>query len=159
VQVTIRELKPDETGLLETFLYEAIFIPTGTQPPPQDIIYLPEVYIYIKDFGGKDDACLVAEIDGEVCGAVWTRIIPAYGHVDEDTPEFAIALLPEYRGRGVGGELMRKMLDLLREKGYTRASLAVQKLNPAYRLYQRCGFAVIEEKGEEYIMTCDLGNG
>ena len=35
--------------------------------------------------------------------------------------------------------MMRRMLDELREIGYPRASLSVQKDNPALRLYERLG--------------------
>ena len=34
----IRELKQNEINLLDTFLYEAIFIPEGVQAPSKDII-------------------------------------------------------------------------------------------------------------------------
>ena len=37
-----------------------------------------------------------------------------YGHVDDDTPSFAISLYKENRGRGIGTELMRRMLGLLK---------------------------------------------
>ena len=39
-----------------------------------------------------------------------------YGHVDDETPSFAISLLPEYRGQGNGTRLMREMLALLKEQ-------------------------------------------
>ena len=50
----IRKLKKDEVRILEIFLYEAIFIPEGVEPPPKDIINHPDLNIYISDFGGKD---------------------------------------------------------------------------------------------------------
>jgi len=34
---TIRRLKQEETGILDTFLYEAIFIPEGVEAPPISI--------------------------------------------------------------------------------------------------------------------------
>ena len=54
-----------------------------------------------------------------------------YGHVDDETPSFAVSLYKEYRGRGIGTELMRRMLDLLKSRGYKKASLAMQKANYA----------------------------
>lgn len=61
----IRELKSDEVHHLDDFIYEAIFIPDGAMPPSKDIIKLPEVEIYISDFGKKkDDRCLVAVTEG-----------------------------------------------------------------------------------------------
>ena len=143
--------------MLKDFLYEAIFIPEGVQPPDKSIVEKPELRVYTDDFGsGKGDNCLVAESGGRVVGAVWTRIMNDYGHVDDDTPSFAISLYEEYRGRGIGSELMREMLDLLRKQGYARASLAVQKANYAVRMYEKTGFKTVDENAEEYIMVCDL---
>ena len=51
---------------------------------------------------------------------------------------------------------MRSILALLREKGYSRASLAVQKANYAVRMYEKAGFKTVGENEQEYIMACDL---
>ena len=45
----IRELKKEESKLLEDFLYEAIFLPEGVEPPNQSIIELPELKLYYED--------------------------------------------------------------------------------------------------------------
>ena len=79
-----------------------------------------------------------------------------YGHVDDETPSFAISLYKEYRGQGIGTALMWKMLELLRNEGWKKASLAVQKANYAVRMYQKTGFQIIDENEEEYIMVCRL---
>ena len=153
----IRPLKQCETGLLKEFLYEAIFIPEGMEPPAKDILELPELRIYTDDFGtGQGDNCLVAESDGKVIGAVWTRIMNDYGHVDDETPSFAISLYKPYRGKGIGTELIRRMLEVLKSQGYRQASLAVQKANYAVRMYEKTGFRTVSENEEEYIMVCRL---
>ena len=74
---------------------------------------------------------------------------------DNDTPSLAISLLPEYRGKGIGTRLLNDLLLLLQENGYRRASLSVQKENPALCLYQRAGFRIAAEKGTEYLMLWD----
>lgn len=154
---TIREINAAEYPLLDDFLYEAIFIPQGVEPPPRSIINNDELQVYIRDFGEKpDDRCLAAEADGKIVGAVWVRIMEDYGHVDDETPSFAISLYKEYRGRGIGTALMVKMLELLRESGYKKASLAVQKENYAVKMYKKVGFEVVDENAEEYIMVCNL---
>lgn len=153
----IRKIKESEYPLLSSFLYEAIFIPDGMEAPSRSIIQLPELQLYISDFGScKDDWCLVAEIEQKVVGAVWVRLMKDYGYVDDETPSFAISVYKEYRGLGIGSDLMRKMLDLLKEKGYQKASLSVQKVNYAAKMYQKIGFEIIEEKEDEYIMIYDL---
>ena len=153
----IRPLQKNETELLRDFLYEAIFIPEGVEPPAREIIDQLELKLYYEDFGaGKADFSLVAENDGKVVGAVWTRIMNDYGHVDYETPSFAISLNKEYHGQGIGTKLMKEMLGLLKEKGYKRASLAVQKANYAVKMYQNVVFKTVDEYTEEYIMICEL---
>ena len=153
----IRQLRDDEVELIKAFLYEAIFVPEGAAPPDRSIIEQPELSLYYEDFGsGPADHCLVAEVDAKVVGAVWTRIMNDYGHVDDDTPSFAISLYKEYRGQGIGTAMMRKMLALLKAQGYKRASLAVQKANYAVRMYEAVGFKTVDENSEEYIMVCEL---
>lgn len=153
----IREMLPGEYPLLEDFLYEAIFIPKGAEKPPREIIERASLQLYIKDFGSqKDDHCLAAECDGRIVGACWVRVMDDYGHIDDETPSFAISLYEDYRGRGIGTELMRSMLDLLRANGYKRASLAVQKENYAVKLYQKVGFEIVGENEQEYIMLLEI---
>lgn len=153
----IRTLREDETELLKDFLYEAIFIPEGVSPPPKSIIEQPELKLYYEGFGnGEADYCLAAEDNGRIIGAVWSRIMNDYGHVDDSTPSLAISLYKEYRGQGTGTELLREMLELLKEKGYEKVSLAVQKENYAVRMYRNAGFTVVDENTEEFIMVCEL---
>ena len=153
----IRSLRKSETELLKDFLYEAIFIPEGVEPPAKDIIEKPELRVYTDDFGSRrGDHCLVADFAGKVVGAVWTRIMNDYGHVDDETPSFAISLHKEYRRQGIGSQLMVKMLELLKWEGYDRASLAVQKANYAVKMYKKVGFDIVDENAEEYIMVCEL---
>ena len=152
----IREIRKNEYSILFDFLYEAIFIPEGMDKPPKSIIEQPELQIYIEDFGKKDDWCLVAEINGKIVGAVWVRIMNDYGHIDDETPSFAISLYEEYRNMGIGTALMRDMLEFLKNKGYKQTSLSVQKANYAVRMYQKVGFEVIGENKGEYIMVCRL---
>ena len=153
----LREIKENETEILKDFLYEAIFIPEGMEPPAREIIEQPELKLYYDSFGiGEADYCIVADDDGKVIGAVWTRIMNDYGHIDEETPSFAISLYKEYRGQGIGTKLMKEMLSILKEKGYKRASLAVQKANYAVKMYENVGFKTVDENDEEYIMVCEL---
>ena len=153
----IRQLRDDEVELLKAFLYEAIFVPEGAAPPDRSIIEQPELSLYYEDFGsGPADHCLVAEVDGKVVGAVWTRIMNDYGHVDDDTPSFAVSLYKEYRGQGIGTVMMREMLALLKAQGYKQASLAVQKANYAVRMYEAVGIKTVDENDEEFITVCEL---
>lgn len=154
---TIREMRETEYSLLNDFLYEAIFVPEGVDAPPKSIINNPELQLYVSNFGNqKHDFALVAEMDQKIIGAVWVRIMNDYGHVDEKTPSFAISLYKEYRGKGIGTAMMKRMLADLRKKGYEQTSLAVQKDNYAVKMYQDVGFEIVDENEEEYIMVKHL---
>ena len=143
--------------MLEDFLYEAIFIPEDVPAPPRSIIENEDLQVYVRDFGKMaDDRCLVAELDGNIVGAVWTRVMNDYGHIDNQTPSLAISLYRDYRGKGIGTELMMRMIDLLRNDGYSGVSLSVQKANYALRMYQKAGFEVVEDRGEEVLMARPL---
>lgn len=153
----IRPISAREVRLLQDFLYEAIFVPEGLSVPPKSIINQPELQVYITGFGTKkDDIGLAAEIDNKPVGAVWVRIMNDYGHIDNDTPSFAISLHKDYRGLGIGTVLMKEMLRILKDRGYKQASLAVQKANYAVKMYQKTGFEIVDENEEEYIMLCRL---
>ena len=153
----IRTIRPEELSLLNDFLYEAIFIPEGVAAPPRSIIEQEDLQVYIRDFGRQpDDHCLVAEVDGRIVGAVWVRVMNDYGHIDDKTPSLAISLYKDYRNRGIGTELLQRMLDLLREKGYSQVSLSVQKANYALGMYRNAGFEEIADRGEEVQMVCRL---
>lgn len=146
-----------EYPLLENFLYEAIFIPDGVEPPPKSIIYRPELQVYISEFGkNKHDIALVADINGKIVGAVWVRIMNDYGHIDDKTPSFAISVYKEYRGKGIGTALMSEMLAILKKHGYKQASLSVQKKNFAAEMYRKLEFKTIDENEEEYLMVKKL---
>ena len=121
--ITIREIKKSELGILEDVLYEAIYQPDKNNLIPRSVLNIPEVNAYIGNFGKKnDDYCLVADFAEKIIGAVWVRIISGdikgYGYVDDHTPEFAISLFEEYRNQGVGSRLMTAMIDYLRKSGY-----------------------------------------
>ena len=145
IDTVIRKIRPEEHGLLREFLYQAI--------------YLPELQVYVTGFGTQPgDHCLVAETEEKVVGAAWSRIMGDYGHIDNNTPSLAISLLSEYRGLGIGTQLLNALLLLLQENGVLRTSLSVQKENPALHLYERAGFRILEEKDTEYLMLRDITN-
>ncbi|MGH3079824.1 MAG: GNAT family N-acetyltransferase [Gaiellaceae bacterium] len=62
-----------------------------------------------------------------------------------------IALLPEFRGRGIGTRLLRGLLDEA-ARARRRLSIHVEKNNPALRLYKRLGFAPVADRGVYVLM-------
>lgn len=84
--------------------------------------------------------CLVAEIDGTVCGvsyASWYR--PKLGY--RTTVETTIVLDTDYLQRGLGTLLLSTMLDRLAAKGFHRAIAIVALPNDgSVALHQRLGY-------------------
>lgn len=157
----IRDIREDEHELLEEFLYQAVFVSEGFEGEvPRSVIREdPKCRAAYEGFGTmSDDRALVAVADGTVVGACWVRTTEEYGHIDASTPSFSISLYKEHRGRGIGTALMKHMLEDLRRAGYARASLSVQKENPALRLYGRLGFRIVGNGADdsEWLMVCEL---
>ncbi|EHJ52408.1 GNAT family N-acetyltransferase [Streptococcus macacae] len=154
---TIRQMTAEEYPLLEEFCYQAIFLPKGVPAPDRSIIQLPKLQLYVKDFGRyPHDQAMVADVDGQVVGAVWVRIIDDYGHIDDETLSLSMSLLPAYRGQGIGTELLKAFLKFLKVKGYHKVSLSVQKENYACNMYRKAGFQTIIENETDFIMVCEL---
>lgn len=114
----IRPIRQSELPLLEDLLYEAIWQPDAASRLPREVIRRPELSVYVEAFGERaGDCCLVAEVVGRVAGAAWSRVMHGFGSIDEETPELAVALFPDFRGAGVGTRLVGALLDELRRRG------------------------------------------
>ena len=159
-EIIIRDLDQSETGILKTMLYNAIFIPPEEVKPPPEIIELPEIAVYIIDFGREGDICLVAEIEGVIAGAVWTRLFTAgaqgYGFIAPEIPELSMSVLEQYRRQGIGTMLLAGMLKKLASKGFRQVSLSVDLANYAYRMYRKQGFEDYARHDESMTMLRQL---
>lgn len=58
-----------------------------------------------------------------------------------------IALTPKMRGQGIGGDLLQDLQRAAATDGSRGIGIHVEKANPAMSLYQRLGFATVEDKG------------
>jgi ribosomal protein S18 acetylase RimI-like enzyme len=87
----------------------------------------------------------VIEVDGTPAGRLYVARWP------DEIRVMDIALLPEHRGAGVGTRLLGELLDEAERTG-KRVSIHVEKGNPAFRLYERLGFAVTADKGLYLLM-------
>lgn len=95
---------------------------------------------------------LIVERDGEPIGRLYLQ---------ERSDEVAIvdiSLIPSARGKGLGGAMLRDIIDQAAAAG-KGVAIHVEKNNPARNLYQRLGFAVAEDKGGYDRMTCPAGHG
>ena len=155
---SIRPLTLQDEPFLWEMLYHAIYVPEGHPAPPRSILQEPDIAHYVRQWGQlPEDQGFVAvdQATGQPVGAAWLRLFtlldPGYGYVDDETPELSIAMLPDYRGQGLGSHLLNALLNEARQK-YTAVSLSVSPGNPAEKLYQKLGFTMVYEDASSRTM-------
>lgn len=160
IEIRIRPLTAEDAADLKRMLYLALFVTPGEPPLPEDIVELPEIARYVRDWGQPNDLGFAAvDHKGEMIGAAWLRLLTGrgrgYGHVDDQTPELSMALQEERRGKGIGTRLLERVFDAASEK-YATVSLSVSVENPAVRLYRRFGFVTVSESSGSITMLKQL---
>lgn len=151
--------RSDEPFLWE-MLYQSLHV-EGQEPFPRDVVHRPNIARYVKNWGRADDLGFIAEDarSNLPVGAVWSRLSSAedqgFAYIDEATPELGIALLPEYRGQGIGTALLEHLLKTAKEL-YPAIALSVSPSNPAIRLYKRMGFEIVDVRNEYPVMKREL---
>jgi len=88
---------------------------------------------------------LVIELDGKGVGRLYID------RREEVIEIIDIALLPEVRGRGIGGMLLREILDEGKASSLP-VRIYVENFNPARHLYDRLGFRHVDTNGIYHLM-------
>ena len=119
------------------------------------------VQLYVKAWGRPGDTAMIALLDGFPVGAAWFRLFretaPGYGFVDEQTPELAVAVVPNARGKGVGSALLAALLERARVDGHEALSLSVDRHNEgAIALYEQAGFRRLAETPDSFTLRVAL---
>lgn len=132
---------------------------------PEDVEFMFEVYqasigpYVVQTWGRRDEAFLKERFQRPLLD-VPHRIIEANGQpvgllAVKESAQFIflhrIFLLPQAQKRGMGTRLIREILQSAQKRGLP-VRLRVLKVNPARALYERLGFAVIEETETHYLM-------
>lgn len=157
----LRLLLPQDQSFLWEMLYQAIYIAPGSPPLPRSILQQPELAHYAADWGRIGDLGILAELSesAQSIGAAWLRLFPAedpgYGFVAAGIPEVSLALLPEYRGIGIGTALLEELIHAA-SAHYQAISLSVSLGNPARRLYERLGFELVRQAGDSFTLMLKL---
>ncbi len=126
----------------------------------------PDLIRYVENWGRIGDTGVVIEQESVPIGAAWLRLWPSdekgYGYINDNIPELAIALLPNFRGLGIGTKLLKQILTIAQDH-FPAVSLSIRADNPALRLYQRIGFMPVADSevinrtgGRSFTMTCQL---
>ena len=131
-------------------LYEAVRMAEDGHVSCEAATRDPYLARYAQDWGRPGDIGIGA-FDNATClpvGAAWVRSLIGQdlgaGCLDGDKPELAVGVLPEHRGRGVGTQLLHRVLENSREH-FSDILLTVREGSPAIRLYMRVGFRILSE--------------
>lgn len=123
MRLCIRQFK--KSDLPELQLIERVCFKREAYPPE---LFLSYSILHPNTF-------LVAELEGKVIGYTIGR------KLDELAEVISIAVLPEFRRRGIGSALWLRLRDELKEMGVKTVRLHVRVSNePAIRFYEKFGF-------------------
>lgn len=158
----IKLLNETDVPFLWDILYEICCdrcLRKGQEKPTRDIIKIPELAKYVQDCGRKGDQGFIAisTNNQSSIAAAWYRLFQeddkGYGFIDNATPEIGIAVLPEYRNKGLGKALILYLLEQAKADGYQQISLSCDPTNNhALHLYRKLGFEQVGLIGTSWVM-------
>jgi len=93
----------------------------------------------------RDTTYEILLVDGQRAGRLYVARWPGEVRIVD------IALLPAFRGRGVGSAIIRELQAEAAASGKP-LRIHVEQFNPARRLYERLGFKQIQDKGVYLLM-------
>ncbi|HEX2056687.1 MAG TPA: GNAT family N-acetyltransferase, partial [Nitrospiraceae bacterium] len=137
-----RRLTENDEPLVWRMLYEAARVAEEGRMSHETMRFDRYLAKYAKGWGRPGDLGVAAfqRINGEPVGCAWVRLLIGAerrdGYLDVHTPELAIGVVPAHRGRGVGTELLRLLLEAARTS-VPAVTLTVREGSAAIRWYER----------------------
>jgi ribosomal protein S18 acetylase RimI-like enzyme len=160
--ITIRQLNQGEEAFLKEMLFESIYLPSEEKLKlHRDIIFHSDLRIYYEHWGRHGDLAIVAvsEILKNPVGCAWGRLYKmdnkGYGYISDKIPELSIAVDSDFRNKGVGTELLKRLIEAYQKSGFQKLSLSVSKKNPSIHLYEREQFKIFHENENDIVMQYD----
>jgi [ribosomal protein S18]-alanine N-acetyltransferase len=160
-EFSVRLANGQDEDFLWDMLYHSIYVPEGGVLPPKSVLDEPHIKRILSGWGRDGDLALIAEdSNNRPIGAVYIRLFTeenkTYGYYNNQTPILGIAMLPEYRGKGIGTILLEGIFKEAKALGYQHISLSVDPNNPALRLYERFGFEKVGVDGTSWDMVAQV---
>jgi GNAT superfamily N-acetyltransferase len=98
---------------------------------------------YVENYPGAEFQLIL--LDGQPVGRLYIH------RQQEEIRIMDIALLPEYRRRGIGTVLLNGILEEAKSK-HVPVTIHVERFNPAMQLYERLGFHLKEDRGVYHLL-------
>lgn len=148
--ITFRSITEDDTALLRRIYASTRADEMAVVPwtEPEKVAFLnvqfEAQHKYYQEIFPEAEFSII-EQEGEPIGRLYLD------RREDEHRLIDIALLPAFRGKGIGGELMDRVLAEARAAG-KMVRIHVEQNNPAMHLYKRLGFKKIEDQGVYYLM-------
>jgi ribosomal protein S18 acetylase RimI-like enzyme len=144
VDITLRPATDEDEEFLFALFDSARGVELAMLPEPLRTQLMKQQFAgqmqtYAARYSSREHQIIL--VDGDSAGRVWVH------ESDTELRVVDIALLPEYRSRGIGGSLYRDLLDRAASAGKA-VRCAVASNNPgSYRFHERLGFHVTSQDG------------
>lgn len=138
MKVTIRNAQRDDLDALVALLDILFSIEADFSPDMQR--QCTGLALMLR--GGQTDRCmLVADLDGQVVGMCSAQSMVSTAEGGPVALIEDMVVLPDYRGMGIGRQLMQTMESWAREQGITRLQLLADRTNfSALDFYDKLGW-------------------
>ena len=145
----IRQLTAEDEPILWEMLYYGLSSTGKKELPSRDVVRRPEIARYVEGWGRVGDVGFVAhdKKNRALLGAAWLRQ-PA--DKSDAPPELALAVKPEHRRRGIGTALLTQLVRA--NPDHSKISISFVAGKPVFRLYERFGFKVVEQRPDAVVM-------
>lgn len=133
--VALRPGIPGDLGMVDTIMQRAFdprFGEAWTRGQCLGILAMPGVWLTMAELNGADAGFAMARV--------------AAGEAEL----LLLACLPEVRRRGVGGALLRSIINEAQDRTVTKIYLEVRRGNEALALYRSNGFVQVGERRAYY---------
>ena len=137
-------LKPGDVGYL-TYLHGVLYEREYGYDQTFEAYVAGGLAEFVQSFSPDKDRIWLAEMDDRIVGS-----IAIVGHSRVESQLRWLLVHPDYRGLGLGKELMKEALRFCKERGYKTIFLwTTSELSAARHLYTHAGFKKTEMKTHE----------
>ncbi|HJF15044.1 MAG TPA: GNAT family N-acetyltransferase [Enteractinococcus helveticum] len=156
VSITIRALQPEEHDVLiraavDNFNWDV------ERFTSHDVLASPEMVRYTEFIPRRGDFGFIALDKDTPVGLAWVLFLPhgrrSWGFAESEIPEVSLWVETTFRGRGVGGALLRATQRMARRRDLPGLSLAVDPDNPVRELYRKEGFEDVVDTADDGVMV------
>lgn len=149
MNITLYFLRSSEQKIVTDMLHYAMRLDEVSKT----LSDIPKLAIYDEFYGfTTKDLGLYALVDNQLVGAAWVRRLNSdhgsNGYIDDNTPQLIMAVLPEFRGHGIGSAMIEQLCIEVAAL-YHQITLSIVEGARAINFYERHGFVLYDSQFNE----------